>query len=362
MELKYKPEELTKLPRSVEYKDKKVYLIDQKLLPWEFKVISISTVEQVAKAIKTMQVRGAPAIGAAAAFGLALYAERSKAETKDEFFDGFYRAYEILKNTRPTAVNLFWALNRIKNLVEEHREDSLDEIKRLIVEEAQRIADEDVEANLRMGHIGAEILPEGNVLTHCNAGSLATVHLGTVGAVLRVMHKEGKLNLLWVDETRPVLQGARLSAWEYHYDGIRLKLITDNMAGFVMQQGKVDAIIVGADRIVANGDFANKIGTYTLAVLAKEHGIPFFTVAPLSTIDMSLKSGKEIPIEERSKEEVLTCGGCKIAPDVDVYNPAFDVTPHKYLTAIITDRGVVYPPFERNLKKLFEDLALEDKL
>ncbi len=352
--MKYKPEDLTRLPRSVEYKNRMVHLIDQRLIPHEFKIIKLETVDEVAQAIKTMQIRGAPAIGAAAAFGLALYAETAKVESKEEFFNGFYRAYEILKNTRPTAVNLFWALNRIKHLAEEHREDSLNEIRQLIVEEAQKIADEDVEANLQMGHIGAEILPEGNILTHCNAGSLATVHLGTVGAVLRVIHKEGKLKLLWVDETRPVLQGARLSAWEYHYDGIPLKLITDNMAGFVMQQGKVDAIIVGADRIVANGDFANKIGTYTLAVLAKEHRIPFFTVAPLSTIDMSLKSGKEIPIEERKPEEVLTCGGCKIAPDVDVYNPAFDITPHKYLTGIITEKGVVYPPFERNLKKLFE--------
>ncbi|AEH24112.1 S-methyl-5-thioribose-1-phosphate isomerase [Pyrococcus yayanosii] len=354
--LKYRPEELTKLPRSVEYKAGTVYIIDQTKLPAEFKIIALRTVEEVAEAIKTMKVRGAPAIGATAAFGLALYAETSKAKTKEDFFAGFYKAYETLKNTRPTAVNLFWALNRVKELAEEHREDSLDEIKRLIVEEAQRIADEDVEANLRMGHYGAEVLPEGNVLTHCNAGSLATVHLGTVGAVLRVMHKEGTLKLLWVDETRPVLQGARLSAWEYSYDGIPLKLIADNAAAFVMQQGKVDAIIVGADRIVANGDFANKIGTYMLAVLAREHGIPFFTVAPLSTIDMSLKSGKDIPIEERSPEEVLRCGGCRVAPDVDVYNPAFDVTPHKYLTGIITDRGVVWPPFKRNLKKLFGEI------
>ncbi|MCD6559406.1 MAG: S-methyl-5-thioribose-1-phosphate isomerase [Palaeococcus sp.] len=352
--MRYKPEELTKLPRSVQFKSGKVILIDQLLLPREFKLVEIGSVREVARAIKTLQVRGAPAIGATAAYGLALLAEKSRAKNKDEFFDEFFEAYDVLKKTRPTAVNLFWALNRVKNLVEEHREDSLDEIRSLIVGEAHKIADEDVEANLRMGHFGAEILPEGNVLTHCNAGSLATVHLGTVGAVLRVMQKEGKLNLLWVDETRPVLQGARLSAWEYNYDGIPLKLISDNMAGFVMQQGKVDAIIVGADRIVANGDFANKIGTYSLAVLAKEHGIPFFTVAPLSTIDMSLKSGKEIPIEERPKEEILTCGGCRIAPDVDVYNPAFDVTPHKYLTGIITDRGVVYPPFERNLKKLLK--------
>ncbi|AIF69263.1 methylthioribose-1-phosphate isomerase [Palaeococcus pacificus DY20341] len=351
--MKYKPEELTKLPRSVQFREGKVVLIDQLLLPREFKTVALETVDEVARAIKTLQVRGAPAIGAAAAYGLALLAETSKAKNKDEFFDEFYRAYEVLKNTRPTAVNLFWALNRVKKVVEEHREDSLESIKRLIVSEAHKIADEDVDANLKMGHYGAEILDEGNVLTHCNAGSLATVHLGTVGAVLRVMHKEGKLKLLWVDETRPVLQGARLSAWEYHYDGIRLKLISDNMAGFVMQQGKVDYIIVGADRVVANGDFANKIGTYSLAVLAKEHGIPFFVVAPTSTIDMSLKSGKEIPIEERPKEEVLTCGGCRIAPDVDVYNPAFDVTPHKYLTGIITEKGVVYPPFERNLKRLF---------
>ncbi len=351
--MKYRPEDLTRLPRSVEYRERTVYLIDQTAIPREFRIIGLKKVDDVARAIKTMQVRGAPAIGAAAAFGLALYADTSKAKTKDEFMDGFYSAYDRLKNTRPTAVNLFWALNRIKKLVEENLESPLDEIKRTIVAEAQKIADEDVEANLRMGHYGAEILPEGEVLTHCNAGSLATVQLGTVGAVLRVMHRDGTLKLLWVDETRPVLQGARLSAWEYHYDGIPLKLITDSMAGFVMQQGKVDAIIVGADRIVANGDFANKIGTYTLAVLAREHGIPFFTVAPLSTIDMSLKSGKDIPIEERNPEEVLTCGGCKIAPDVDVYNPAFDVTPHKYLTGIITDKGVVWPPFGRNLRKLF---------
>ncbi|ASJ16794.1 S-methyl-5-thioribose-1-phosphate isomerase [Thermococcus chitonophagus] len=356
MRIRYRPQDLTKLPRSVEYRSGIVYMINQQLLPREFKVEEFRTVESVAEAIKNMTVRGAPAIGAAAAFGLALYAETSKAKTKEEFFDGFYKAYETLKNTRPTAVNLFWALNRIKNLVEEHREDSLDEIRRLIVQEAQKIADEDVEANLRMGHYGAEVLPEGNVLTHCNAGSLATVHLGTVGAVVRVMHKDGTLKLLWLDETRPVLQGARLSAWEYSYDGLNVKLIADNAAAFVMQQGLVDAIIVGADRIVANGDFANKIGTYMLAVLAREHGIPFFTVAPLSTIDMNLKSGKEIPIEERSPEEVLTCGGCRIAPDVPVYNPAFDVTPNKYLTGIITDRGVVWPPFKRNLKKLFYSL------
>ena len=355
MELRYKPEELTRLPRTVGYKPGRVIMIDQTLLPWEFRTIELTTVDEVADAIVMMKVRGAPAIGAAAAFGLALYADTTKAKTKDEFMEGFYSAYDRLKNTRPTAVNLFWALNRIKKLVEEHLESPLEEIKRVIVSEARKIADEDVEANLRMGHYGAEVLPEGNVLTHCNAGSLATVQLGTVGAVLRVMHKDGTLKLLWVDETRPVLQGARLSAWEYHYDGIPLKLITDNMAGFVIQQGKVDAIIVGADRIVANGDFANKIGTYTLAVLAREHGIPFFTVAPLSTIDLSLKSGEEIPIEERKPEEVLTCGGCKIAPDVDVYNPAFDVTPHKYLTGIITDQGVVWPPFERNLRRLFKD-------
>ncbi|WP_010477676.1 S-methyl-5-thioribose-1-phosphate isomerase [Thermococcus zilligii] len=354
MELRYRPEELTRLPRSVRYEKGKVIMIDQTALPGEFKTVELGTVDQVAEAIVTLKVRGAPAIGASAAFGLALYADTTKAKTKDEFMDGFYSAYERLKNTRPTAVNLFWALNRIRKLVEENLESPLEEIKGLIVNEAQKIADEDVEANLRMGHYGAEVLPEGNVLTHCNAGSLATVQLGTVGAVLRVMHRDGTLKLLWVDETRPVLQGARLSAWEYHYDGIPLKLITDNMAGFVMQQGKVDAIIVGADRIVANGDFANKIGTYSLAVLAREHGIPFFTVAPLSTIDLSLGSGKEIPIEERKPEEVLTCGGCKIAPDVDVYNPAFDVTPHRYLTGIITDRGVVWPPFERNLRKLFK--------
>ncbi len=354
VELRYKPEELTGLPRSVEYGEDRVIIIDQTLLPGEFKTVELRTVDEVAEAIMTMKVRGAPAIGAAAAFGLALYADTTKAKTKDEFMEGFYWAYERLRSTRPTAVNLFWALNRIKGLVEENFESPLGEIKRLIVSEAQKIADEDVEANLRMGHYGAEVLPEGKILTHCNAGSLATVQLGTVGAVLRVMHRDGTLKLLWVDETRPVLQGARLSAWEYHYDGIPLKLITDNMAGFVMQQGEVDAIIVGADRVVANGDFANKIGTYTLAVLAREHGIPFFTVAPISTIDMNLKSGKEIPIEERNPEEVLTCGGCRIAPDVDVYNPAFDVTPHKYLTGIITDQGVVWPPFERNLKRLFK--------
>jgi len=354
MELRYKPEELTKLPRSVEFREGRVFIIDQTLLPKEFKVISLNTVEEVAKAIKTMQVRGAPAIGATAAFGLALLAHKSRAKTKGEFLSEFERAYEALKSTRPTAVNLFWALNRIKKLVEEHSEESLETIKQLIINEAQKIADEDVEANLKMGHVGSEVLDKGSVLTHCNAGSLATVHLGTVGAVLRVMHKEEKLKLLWVDETRPVLQGARLSAWEYSYDGIPLKLICDNMAGFVMQQDLVDYVIVGADRIVANGDFANKIGTYSLAILAKEHKIPFFVVAPTSTIDLSLKSGKEIPIEERAREEVLTCGNCKIAPDVEVYNPAFDITPHKYLTGIITEKGVVYPPFERNLKKLFE--------
>ena len=339
---------------TMKWKDWTLYLIDQRKLPLEEIYVPCKTYEEVADAIKSMIVRGAPAIGATAAFGYVLGAKEmvEKSSNFQEFVEKMKIVKETLSKTRPTAVNLFWALERMEKTVMEH--GSIDGIVERLEEEAIKIALEDIEMNKAIGRHGAELIKDGySILTHCNTGSLATVDYGTALGVIRTAHEQGKKVKVYVDETRPYLQGARLTAWELMKYGIEAILISDNMAGWVMKQGKIDMVIVGADRVVANGDFANKIGTYSLAVLAKHHNIPFYTALPTSSIDMNLKSGDEIPIEERSHDEVTHCGGRRIAPEgVKVYNPAFDVTDHEYLSGIITEKGVIYPPFEENLKKI----------
>ena len=342
---------------TMKWRDWTLYLIDQRKLPLEEIYVPCRTHEEVARAIKDMVVRGAPAIGATAAFGYVLGAKELLKEHGDfpEFREKMKRVKETLSKTRPTAVNLFWALERMEKALEDH--GTLEGILERLESEALKIAQEDIQINKRMGRNGAELINDGDtILTHCNTGSLATVDYGTALGVIRTAHEQGKRIRVFVDETRPYLQGARLTAWELMKYGIEAVLISDNMAGWMMKLGEIDKIMVGADRVVANGDLANKIGTYSLAVLAKHHGIPFYTVLPTSTIDLSLKSGEEIPIEERDPSEVTHCGGRRIAPEgVKVANPAFDVTDHELITAIITEKGIVYPPYEENLKKILEE-------
>ncbi|HIC92660.1 MAG TPA: S-methyl-5-thioribose-1-phosphate isomerase, partial [Anaerolineae bacterium] len=294
--------------------------------------------------------------GAAAAFALALAARQSGARTRGELLADLEEAADVLRATRPTAVNLSWAVERMLARARSLECEDVEQIAKALEREAQAIADEDVETNRRMGAYGAELIEDGdNILTHCNTGALATVDYGTALGVIRTAHEQGKRIHVWVDETRPRLQGARLTAWELMRLGIPMTLIADNAAGHLMRTGKVDIVLVGADRVAANGDVANKIGTYKLAVLAKENGIPFYSVAPTSTIDLSIASGEEIPIEERDPQEVTHVGGVPIAPrEVRAYNPAFDVTPHRYITGIVTEKGIVYPPFGRNLRRIKE--------
>lgn len=340
--------------RTVEWDNGRVKLIDQRLLPGEFKVVTLSTVEEVARAIKEMYVRGAPAIGATAAFGLALAAQLSDAQDKSTLIGDVNRAAELLRATRPTAVNLFWAIERMLRAAQDAGLENAVAMREALVAEAQRIADEDVQVNRAMGEFGQQVIRDGdNILTHCNAGALATVDYGTVLGVVRAAVEHGKRVHVWVDETRPRLQGARLTAWELMRDHIPCTLIADNAAGQLMRTGRVDVVLYGADRVAANGDVANKIGSYKLAVLARENGIPCFSVSPTSTIDMSLPHGDLIPIEERDPEEVTVIDGQRIAPEgVPVLNLAFDVTPHRYLTGIITEKGIAYPPFDLSLKRL----------
>ena len=332
-----------------------VLLIDQLRLPQELVVAECHSVDEVAEAIRSMKLRGAPAIGVAAAYGVALAAVNGQAGTVNEMMADVRRAAATLRATRPTAVNLAWALDRMLRRAESQAADGNREAFRdALIAEAQAMADEDVAANQAMGRHGAALIPDGaNVLTHCNAGALATVDWGTALGVIRTAHEQGKRLHVWVDETRPYLQGARLTAWELQQWGVPCTLITDNMAGHFMQRGKVDLVILGADRVAANGDFANKIGTYTLAVLAEAHGIPFYSAAPTSTVDMSLPDGEHIPIEERSADEVTHLRGIRIAPEgVPAAHPAFDVTPHRYLTALVTEKGVVWPPFDEGLRRI----------
>ncbi len=310
----------------------------------------------MAKSIKEMYIRGAPAIGAAAAFGLALAARQSQATNRDSLLDDLETAAGVIQSTRPTAVNLFWATEQILHAARTSTEPTVEGIVQELIGKAQKLADEDVEINRRMGAHGASVVEDGfNILTHCNAGALATVDYGTALAVVRAAHEQGKGIHVWVDETRPRLQGARLTSWELMNEGIPMTLIADNVAGHLMRTGQVDIVIVGSDRTAANGDVANKIGTYKLAVLAKENGIPFYAIVPTSTIDLSVPTGDDIPIEERDALEVTHVRECQIAPDgVQVLNVAFDVTPHRYVTGIVTENGIAYPPFKKNLRRMVE--------
>jgi methylthioribose-1-phosphate isomerase len=341
---------------TIEWKDDAVVMIDQRKLPSAEIYVTCKTAAEVAKAIKTMVIRGAPAIGVAAAMGIALGMRRSTATGTKQFTTEFQRTCELMAGTRPTAVNLFWAIERMKHVFADAAQGgcSVDEIKKRLEAEARRIHDDDVESCRAMGAHGAALVPQdARILTHCNAGALATAGYGTALGVIRAAAEQGKKVAVLADETRPFLQGARLTAWELLKDGIDTTVITDNMAGAMMRLGNVDLVVVGADRIAANGDVANKIGTYAVAVLAKEHGIPFYVAAPISTVDLATSDGSKIPIEERSDKEVTHVGASRVTPEgVRIRNPAFDVTPHKYVTAIITERGIARAPYHDSLRDL----------
>lgn len=327
-------------------------LLDQTQLPQKTVYLDCKNYTEVAEAIKRLSVRGAPAIGASAAYGLVLGALSVKDCARSEFIKKVEDIAREIASTRPTAVNLQWALNRMVARLRSSRAEDTAEIISELLDEAHTIFDEDVQGNKQMGQYGAELIPRGaRILTHCNAGALATAGYGTALGVIRAAHEKGLQVSVYADETRPLLQGARLTAWEMMQEGIPVTLITDNMAGYLMKKKMVDLVIVGADRIAANGDVANKIGTYGVAVLAKEHGIPFYVAAPMSTIDFSLDSGEQIPIEEREWHEVTRWGGHVIAPEgVQVWNPAFDVTPSELVSAIITDKGVARAPYAESLR------------
>jgi methylthioribose-1-phosphate isomerase len=341
---------------TIDWKDDAVVMIDQRKLPASEVYVSCKTAQEVARAIKTMVIRGAPAIGVAAAMGIALGMQRSKATGTKQFATEFQKLGDLMAATRPTAVNLFWAIERMKKAFAEAAQGgcSVDEIKQRLEAEAWSIHDADVASCRAMGAVGAELVPErARILTHCNAGALATAGYGTALGVIRAAAEQGKQVAVLADETRPFLQGARLTAWELVKDGIDTTVITDSMAAAMMQMGNVDLVVVGADRIAANGDVANKIGTYGVAVLAKAHDIPFYVAAPLSTIDLNTPDGSKIPIEERSDREVTHVGPNRLTPEgARVRNPAFDVTPAKYVTAIITERGVARPPYHESLAAL----------
>jgi methylthioribose-1-phosphate isomerase len=342
--------------QTLEWTDQGVRFIDQTKLPTEETYVVCKTHQQVADVITTMVVRGAPAIGVSAAMGIALGVQNSKAETVGDLKREFDGICDVIGKTRPTAVNLFWAIKRMQEKFERLRVRPVAQIKQELVEESKRMHAEDIAANQAMGRHGATLMPDsGGVLTHCNAGALATAGYGTALGVIRAAVEAGKKIHVYADETRPFLQGSRLTAWELMKDGIPTTVISDNMAGAMMRQGKIGAIVVGADRIAANGDVANKIGTYTVAVLAKENGIPFYVAAPISTIDMDCPDGSQIPIEQRNPKEVTHIAGKQMTPDgVSIENPAFDVTPAKYVNAIITERGIAREPYGESLRALFE--------
>lgn len=340
--------------KPIEWVGGKIIMLDQSRLPFEVIFIECTDYQMVAECIRTMKIRGAPAIGIAVAMGISLGAQDIRAENFNEFMKAIDPIFNEMLSTRPTGVNTKWAVERIKSFLRKRRDESVDRLKELLIEEAKRILEEDIEVNKAIGRWGAEFIKDGDtILTHCNAGALATGGYGTATASMFVAREQGKSFEVFVDETRPLLQGARLTAWELIQEGIPVTLITDSAAGCFMKMGKIDLVIVGTDRTVRNGDVANKIGTYTLAVLCKEHKIPFYVAAPISSIDFSIASGENIPIEERGPEEVThILGKYQIAPDgVRVRNIAFDVTPHKYVTAIITERGAFRP---RDLKKLMK--------
>ncbi len=345
--------------QTLEWTDSGVRFIDQTKLPTEETYVTCKTYQQVADVIRNMVVRGAPAIGVAAAMGIALGVKNSKATTGAELKPQFDQICDVMGKTRPTAVNLFWAIRRMQEKFEYLRMRPIPQIKQALIEEAQRMHAEDIATNQAMGRHGATLMPaSGGVLTHCNAGALATCGYGTALGVIRAAIEQGKKIHVYADETRPFLQGSRLTAWELMKDGIPTTVISDNMAGAMMNQGKIGAIVVGADRIAANGDVANKIGTYTVAVLAKEHGIPFYVAAPFSTIDLDTPDGSKIPIEQRNPREVTHFAGKAVTPEgVEIENPAFDVTPAKFVMAIITERGIVRAPYQEALRKLAEEPA-----
>jgi methylthioribose-1-phosphate isomerase len=351
---------------TIEWKDDAIVMIDQRKLPGVEVYVSCRTAPEVARAIKTMVIRGAPAIGVAAAMGIALGMQRSKATGTKQFVTEFQKTCELMAGTRPTAVNLFWAIERMKGVFAEAAQGgcSVDEIKHRLAGAARRIHDDDVESCRAMGAHGAALVPEqARILTHCNAGALATAGYGTALGVVRAAAEQGKRVAVLADETRPFLQGARLTAWELVRDGIDTTVITDNMAGTMMRLGDVDLVVVGADRIAANGDVANKIGTYGVAVLAKEHGLPFYVAAPVSTIDLDTPDGNRIPIEERSDREVTHVGSSRLTPEgAHIRNPAFDVTPHKYVTAIITERGIARAPYLESLAEIVNRVHVEADL
>src|SRR5438874_4002283 len=339
-----------------------VVMIDQRKLPGAEVYVHCKTAAEVARAIKTMVIRGAPAIGVAAAMGIALGMRKSKSTGTQKFAAEFQNVCELMAGTRPTAVNLFWAIDRMKRAFAAAVQagESVEQIKDRLDRESQLIHDEDIASCRAMGAFGAEVVPaDARILTHCNAGALATAGYGTALGVIRGAVESGKTVAVFADETRPFLQGARLTAWELVRDGIDTTIITDNMTGALMRQGKVDLVVVGADRIAANGDTANKIGTYGVAVLAREHNVPFYVAAPLSTIDLETPDGDHIPIEERSAREVTHVGGAQIAPDgARVWNPAFDVTPHRLIAGIITERGIFRPPYSESLRKALAEERL----
>jgi methylthioribose-1-phosphate isomerase len=343
--------------QTLEWTDRGVRFIDQTKLPTEETYVTCKTYQEVADVIRNMVVRGAPAIGVAAAMGVAVGVKNSKAENAGDLKREFDEICEVIGKTRPTAVNLFWAIRRMQQKFETLRVRPVAQIKQALIEEAQRMHAEDIAANQAMGRHGAVLMPaSGGVLTHCNAGALATCGYGTALGVIRAAVENGKKIHVYADETRPFLQGSRLTAWELMKDGIATTVISDNMSGAIMKQGKIGAVIVGADRIAANGDVANKIGTYTVAVLAKEHEIPFYVAAPISTVDLETPDGSKIPIEQRNPAEVTHIAGKPITPaGVQVENPAFDVTPAKYITAIVTERGVARAPYEQSLARLVAD-------
>jgi methylthioribose-1-phosphate isomerase len=340
---------------TVTWDNDEVVLIDQLRLPAEEVYQRYDTVAGVAEAIRSMVVRGAPAIGVTAALGVALAAVRSSKSTTREIMDEVEAAAEALGRTRPTAVNLFWAIERMRGVARQHAGLSTADFRRRLLAEAIAVRDEDLASCKAIGRFGGELVPDGaRVLTHCNAGGLATAGYGTALGVIRGAIERGKKVAVLADETRPFLQGARLTAWELHKDEIPVTLISDNMAGHLMARGEIDLCVVGADRIARNGDVANKIGTYSVAVLAREHGLPFYVAAPLSTIDLHTASGAQIPIEERTSEEVVTIAGRRIAPPgVAARHPAFDVTPARLVTAIVTEKGVARAPYEQALAALF---------
>lgn len=346
---------------TIDIQDDVLVMVDQRKLPAQEIYVRCRTAPEVAKAIRTMVIRGAPAIGVAAAYGIALGMKRSTAKGTNQFLVEFQKVCDLMAGTRPTAVNLFWAIDRLKAAfaVGARAGESPEELSTRLMREAQAIHDEDV-ANCRaMGAHGAAIMPDGGrVLTHCNAGALATAGYGSALGVIRAAVEQGKKIAVFADETRPFLQGSRLTAWELVRDGINTTVITESMAGPLMRAGELDVVVVGADRIAANGDTANKIGTYTVAVLAHEHNIPFYVAAPISTIDLNTPVGDAIPIEERDQREVSHLGTARLTPEgAHIRNPAFDITPHRYITGIITERGILRPPYSESLKAAVDAIA-----